>query len=451
MDGLTAESKAVIAINPATMMLAVALFSIEKQRGHIRASIDKIAESLESEREADIKAAQTMLDGSLAEYKHHWKNERFDDANCTKIIDMQQTSYKRMDTCEGEITKPVSGKSRPPRRGSSYRNVGGQEKIGVFMQEMTHRHSKELARFYHENRNACTNCGHAFSESETAHLGYLRDKSPAVLCDRCSILLDETVVRYYWMKDAFERPNSEDKLWRYMDLAKFISLLCTKSLYFAPANSFDDIFEGAKGIATREEEWNNFYLDFFRHAIQIAPMQSKESISKEKLEETAQRLLREMTQHSQSDRKNTCISCWHCNSVESEAMWKLYSINVKNAVAIETTYQRLYQALGEEPYIDIGKVKYIDYRYQYSSVGTGAFWYKRKSFEHEREVRAVIRASNNDGKGLFQSVDLDKLIKCVYVSPYAPEWFAEVVRDVAKKYDLNKPILYSSMQEKPFY
>ena len=132
-------------------------------------------------------------------------------------------------------------------------------------------------------------------------------------------------------------------------------------------------------------------------------------------------------------------------------MWKLYSANVTNAVAIETTYQRMYQALGEDPYIDIGKVKYIDYKKQFSHIGCGAFWYKRKSFEHEREVRALIRNHENTGKGISQPVDLDVLIKKVYVSPYAPEWFAQVVRDVVNKYNLDKPVVYSSMQEQPFY
>ena len=139
------------------------------------------------------------------------------------------------------------------------------------MQEMTHKHTKELDKFYHKNRNACTNCGHSFSESETAHLGHLKDRSPAVLCDRCATLLDETVVRYYWMKDPFESPNPEDKLWRYMDMAKFISLLSTESLYFSPAESFDDPFEGAKGILEKEGKWNDYYLEFFRYAIKTAP------------------------------------------------------------------------------------------------------------------------------------------------------------------------------------
>ena len=322
---------------------------------------------------------------------------------------------------------------------------------GDSVQEMTHKNTKELDRFRHDNRKACTNCGHNFSESETAHVGYLKDRSPAVLCDRCATLLDETVVRYYWMKEPFEAPNPEDKLWRYMDIAKFISMLSTKSLYFAPVNSFEDPFEGAKGVCEQEDKWNDFYLDFFRHAIKTAPGISKEDVSGENLEKTAQKLLNELAQSGLYDRKNTCISCWHCNDFESEAMWKLYSVNVTNAVAIETTYQRLYRALGEDPYIDIGKVKYIDYRKRFSNVGCGTFWYKRKSFEHEREVRALIRNHENNGKGISCPVDLDVLIKNVYVSPYAPEWFAEVVRDVVKKYELNKPVVYSAMADDPFY
>lgn len=319
------------------------------------------------------------------------------------------------------------------------------------MQEMTHKHTKELDKFYRKNRTTCTNCGHQFSESETVHLGYLKDSSPAVLCDRCAIALDETVVRYYWMKEPFDTPDPEDKLWRYMDIAKFISMLCTKSLYFSPAESFDDPFEGAKGTIDREAKWNSFYLEFFRYAIKTAPGISKEEASGEKLEKTAQRLLNDLSQSGLYDRKNTCISCWHCNDYESEAMWKLYSANVTNAVAIETTYQRLYQALDEDPYIDIGKVKYIDYNSQFANIGCGAFWYKRKSFEHEREVRAIVRNHERTGKGIYQPVDLDVLIKKVYVSPYAPEWFAQVVREVVNKYDLDKPVVYSSMQEQPFY
>lgn len=97
------------------------------------------------------------------------------------------------------------------------------------MQEMTHQHTCELDIYYNEHRKACTNCGKQFQDGMTAHLGYLADKTPAVLCDDCSQLLSETVVRYYWMKPEYEEVLPTAKLWRYMDLSKFISLIGKKS------------------------------------------------------------------------------------------------------------------------------------------------------------------------------------------------------------------------------
>lgn len=75
------------------------------------------------------------------------------------------------------------------------------------MQEMTHNHTRELDRFYKEHRDSCTNCGEVFRDGMCAHLGYLQDGSSAVLCDRCSDLLKETVVRYHWQSRKFELPD----------------------------------------------------------------------------------------------------------------------------------------------------------------------------------------------------------------------------------------------------
>ena len=114
------------------------------------------------------------------------------------------------------------------------------------MQEMTHQHTRELNIYYNEHKKACTNCRKQFQNGMTAHLGYLVDRTPAVLCDDCSRLLSETVVRYYWTKPEYEEVLPTAKLWRYMDLSKFISLIGKKRLYFASLESFEDIFEGAK-------------------------------------------------------------------------------------------------------------------------------------------------------------------------------------------------------------
>ncbi len=186
------------------------------------------------------------------------------------------------------------------------------------MQEMTKKLTRELNVFYNEHHEKCTHCGKLFTKGSTAHLGYLHNGKYAVLCDGCSHLLQETVIRYYWMEDNFEKPNPDDKLWRYMDLAKFISIISTKMLYFSVASSFNDPFECAKGIAERKETWDAFYLDFFREAVRTAPGQNTLELTSKKIESDAQRLLKDMNTSGLNSRSRTCISCWYSNEYESE-------------------------------------------------------------------------------------------------------------------------------------
>lgn len=77
---------------------------------------------------------------------------------------------------------------------------------------MTHRHSRELDIFYNEHKDICTNCGKHFQNGMTAHLGYMEHETPAVLCDDCTHLLTETVIRYYWMKPEYDKVLPEAKL-----------------------------------------------------------------------------------------------------------------------------------------------------------------------------------------------------------------------------------------------
>jgi hypothetical protein len=44
--------------------------------------------------------------------------------------------------------------------------------------------------------------------------------------------------------------NPDSKLWRYMDLAKSLSLLEDEALFFASAASMSDRFEGTRSIPT---------------------------------------------------------------------------------------------------------------------------------------------------------------------------------------------------------
>ena len=124
------------------------------------------------------------------------------------------------------------------------------------MQKMTNRHTRDLDVFYNEHRDYCTNCGRKFQNGMCVHLGYDIERMPAVLCDECAKLLSETVVRYHWLESEYEKVSPESKLWRYLDLSKFLSMIGKKTLYFAAAESFEDIYEGAKGVFEQKEKWD---------------------------------------------------------------------------------------------------------------------------------------------------------------------------------------------------
>lgn len=93
-------------------------------------------------------------------------------------------------------------------------------------------------------------------------------------------------------------PTKRDiKIWRYMDMAKFISMLVTESLWFSSAAKFDDPFEGSHS------------------KMYVALM--------EKLKQTEMRKKGNIEFAKQLP-KYTYINCWHMRESESYGVWKIY-------------------------------------------------------------------------------------------------------------------------------
>lgn len=257
------------------------------------------------------------------------------------------------------------------------------------MQKMTNRLTTQLRRLAFENYDHCVSCGWSFEEADTSHLGYGHDDEPLYVCDDCPYQLKETAVRQYFSRRPYETPERTSNLWRYMDFTKYVSLLSSRGLYFTRADCFDDTFEGAKGLKKNKAKWDAFYLDYFRSAIKNPPEGYKCELSDEEVEQRAQKLLSSLETGGEAHKQRTFISCWHESEHESEAMWRLYSSFLPNAVAVRTSYKNLYVSLGRNPSISIGRIQYIDLKKNYAGIND-AFWRKRKSFEHEREVRALL-------------------------------------------------------------
>ena len=262
-------------------------------------------------------------------------------------------------------------------------------------------------------------------------------------------------------------PSDGDTLWRYLSFEKFASLLATKSLYFARADTFEDLYEGS-----------------------VPPLIEKFYERKtNRFGKTGGRAVRELW-----DKWRKCVmcSCWHRSAQESMGMWGRYDLH-NSGIAIKTTMQRLKSSFIHQGSIDvhIGKVKYREY--QDIKVPKNIhvmhtiylpFFYKRMAFKFENEVRAIIDASpyikedfftvkegfslsrkgfdlptllerledtqiDVDETGRNLRVDIKALIGEVVISPYADKWVAETVKSVVHQYRFKFPVNRSTLLDPP--
>lgn len=142
-------------------------------------------------------------------------------------------------------------------------------------------------------------------------------------------------------------------------------------------------------------------------------------------------------------------------------MWRLYC-GKGNGVAVQTTYERLVKAIESEFEVYVGCVKYIDYDREWFS-DANAFYpvmHKRLAFAHEREVRFVsspsaYRAMPPEQKPTSISISWNSstMIERVYIDPYAPEYFYEVVQSIVSAIEpsLSPRLVWLQMKAAPLF
>ena len=155
-------------------------------------------------------------------------------------------------------------------------------------------------------------------------------------------------------------------------------------------------------------------------------------------------------------RKFVAVNCWHKNEYESDGMWQLYS-NKKKGIAIQSTVDRLSKCCADHAYVI--DVTYIDYQQNSlpDNLLVRPFEYKRKFFEHEREVRAIMWTlpptkcikngfpepgtpnveSKISAPGINIEMDLVELIESIVLSPETTKCSVRRVEKLLKKYKLN--------------
>lgn len=243
----------------------------------------------------------------------------------------------------------------------------------------------------------------------------------------------------YRAHPAFVEPqDGTARLWRYMDLARFLSILENRALFFP-------------SVATLAES------DPYEGEPALAKIRATEARGTEALRTF--RLNAEVFKHI------NFFNCWHMNDEESDAMWKIY-IKGSEGIAIQSTVDRLKVSFHEfADTVYMAKVEYVVDHSHFQNptnplLGVSDYMFKRLAFQHEQEIRlgtsrSEVRREFVDDigriklpprgvtvddilmfparKGIFVHTDIPVLIERVVISPFSPIWFSDLVASLSKR------------------
>lgn len=240
----------------------------------------------------------------------------------------------------------------------------------------------------------------------------------------------------YKSERSFQTPDNQLTIWRYLDFTKFVDLLLTNQQFFNRSDKFQDPFEGRLKLKDYQQNKHMFTLE----------------------EET---------------KKFYFLNCWHINELQSDAMWKIY-LDGKNGIAIKSNVGKLKDCFQKsDDDIFISKVHYRDFEnvtfdelmneqqnsmFEGRSSSLNSFNYKRKSFEHENELRVfyvdmpiphVIKGGVHREPLNYKRIDIDLniLVDEIVIAPFADIWFKTLVENLISKLGYKFNVTQSNLYE----
>lgn len=97
-------SKAGMAIDPATMMMAVALFSIEQELGKIEETQKQILSFIQEDKEAQVEGDIDVLMSTMREYKYNWNNEKYNQNHAMQALDIKRKAVHNIRFYKKQVT-----------------------------------------------------------------------------------------------------------------------------------------------------------------------------------------------------------------------------------------------------------------------------------------------------------------------------------------------------------
>ena len=111
VDSISGTSVATMPIDPATLMMAAALYSIEKQLGNIEEMEKQIISFLQIEKESEIEGDLTTLTKIIQNYKLSWDNDLFVANNHKMVEDIQRTARKNVISYQKSVQEVLKSKN----------------------------------------------------------------------------------------------------------------------------------------------------------------------------------------------------------------------------------------------------------------------------------------------------------------------------------------------------
>ncbi len=235
--------------------------------------------------------------------------------------------------------------------------------------------------------------------------------------------------RYEIFEGSSPSINPKSLIWRYMSFEKFCWLVETSNLWHSRLDQFNDPFEGAVTDAYAK----------LRDKGAVEPYFSMKEYEPRNIK---------------AARISSYATCWHASDHESDALWQLYARGGAG-VAVVTTMERIRESVDFSPHGHgmLGQVEYVDFQTHPMTlpdlnrpIPPGHL--KRKSFEHEKEVRGIFMMSFPDN---HLRMNLKKLVEAIVISPVAAPFVEELVRIVTKRHRLDGFVRQSHRCGTPVY
>jgi hypothetical protein len=239
-------------------------------------------------------------------------------------------------------------------------------------------------------------------------------------------------------------PTPDARLWRHLDLARFVSLLQTGCLFLPRCDRVGD-------------ELEDLVTDAELTRLRAEAQQQRESYPS---------MFEDHLQYIEVLREHMYVSSWSLSETPSAALWGLYA-PPRGGIAIQSTFDRLRTCFDGDPRpaaedgdpdgeaFVATRVDYVDFaRHDPETQSTFVpFLRKRLRYEFEHELRLLVfrtpcsrdaagtlvpdyHHAHAGPDGVVVPIDLARLIEGVLVSPAAPTWFADLVRGLLERFDL---------------